>query len=70
MALVVNNAIVLIDYINLLRPKQEMTTMEAVVEAGRLRLRPIRMATMTTTLGLLPLAIGIGPVAEIQASLA
>jgi HAE1 family hydrophobic/amphiphilic exporter-1 len=68
--IVVNNAIVLIDYINLLRREQNMPTMEAVVEAGRLRLRPILMTTMTTTLGLLPLAIGIGPGAEIQASLA
>ncbi|MGA0254508.1 MAG: efflux RND transporter permease subunit [Rhodothermales bacterium] len=68
--IVVNNAIVLIDYINLLRREQNMMTMEAVVEAGRLRLRPILMTTLTTTLGLLPLAIGIGPGAEIQASLA
>lgn len=68
--IVVNNAIVLIDYINLLRREQEMTTREAIVEAGRLRLRPILMTTLTTTLGLLPLAIGIGPGAEIQASLA
>ena len=68
--IVVNNAIVLIDYINLLRREQGMSTIEAVVEAGRLRLRPILMTTLTTTLGLLPLAIGIGPGAEIQASLA
>jgi HAE1 family hydrophobic/amphiphilic exporter-1 len=68
--IVVNNAIVLIEYINLLRREQNMMTMEAVIEAGRLRLRPILMTTLTTTLGLLPLAIGIGPGAEIQASLA
>jgi HAE1 family hydrophobic/amphiphilic exporter-1 len=68
--IVVNNAIVLIDYINLLRREQDMPTLEAVVEAGRLRLRPILMTTLTTTLGLLPLALGIGPGAEIQASLA
>lgn len=68
--IVVNNAIVLIDYINLLRREQGMTTREAIVEAGRLRLRPILMTTLTTTLGLLPLAIGIGPGAEIQAALA
>lgn len=68
--IVVNNAIVLIDYINLLRREHDMEIMEAVVEAGRLRLRPILMTTTTTVLGLLPLAIGIGAGAEIQASLA
>ena len=68
--IVVNNAIVLIDYINLLRREQGKTVLEAVIEAGRLRLRPILMTTMTTMLGLLPLAIGIGAGAEIQASLA
>ncbi len=68
--IVVNNAIVLVDYINLLRREHGMETLEAVVEAGRLRLRPILMTTLTTTLGLLPLALGIGAGAEIQASLA
>jgi HAE1 family hydrophobic/amphiphilic exporter-1 len=68
--IVVNNAIVLVDYINLLRREQGMAVREAVVEAGRLRLRPILMTTTTTVLGLLPLAIGIGQGAEIQASLA
>ncbi len=68
--IVVNNAIVLVDYINLLRREQNMPLVEAVTEAGRLRLRPILMTTMTTTLGLLPLAIGLGAGAEIQASLA
>lgn len=68
--IVVNNAIVLVDYINLLRREQGMAVMEAVVEAGRLRLRPILMTTLTTILGLLPLALGFGAGAEIQASLA
>ncbi|HEU4520886.1 MAG TPA: efflux RND transporter permease subunit, partial [Thermoanaerobaculia bacterium] len=68
--IVVNNAIVLVDAINLLRRERHMTTAEAVVEAGRLRLRPILMTTTTTVLGLLPLALGIGVGAEIQAAFA
>ena len=68
--IVVNNAIVLVDYINLIRREEDMELMEAVVEAGRLRLRPILMTTLTTVLGLLPLSFGIGAGAEIQASLA
>jgi len=68
--IVVNNAIVLVDAINLLRRDHHLGTADAVVEAGRLRLRPILMTTATTVLGLMPLAIGFGPGAEIQASLA
>ncbi len=68
--IVVNNAIVLVDAVNLLRREKKMSAREAVVEAGRLRLRPILMTTTTTVLGLLPLALGIGPGAEIQAPLA
>src|SRR5690606_18243203 len=68
--IVVNNAIVLVDYINLLRREQNMSVRDAVVEAGRLRLRPILMTSSTTVLGLLPLAIGIGTGAEMQAALA
>ncbi|GAB5409509.1 MAG: efflux RND transporter permease subunit [Balneolaceae bacterium] len=68
--IVVNNAIVLVDYINLMRREKGLKVTEAVIEAGRLRLRPILMTTLTTILGLLPLAIGFGAGAEIQASLA
>ena len=68
--IVVNNAIVLVDAINLLRREYKMGAAEAVVEAGRLRLRPILMTTATTILGLAPLAVGIGTGAEIQAALA
>jgi len=68
--IVVNNAIVLVDYINLLRREKGLDLIEAVVTAGRRRLRPILMTTLTTVLGLVPLAIGIGPGAEIQAALA
>ncbi|WP_228702766.1 efflux RND transporter permease subunit [Salisaeta longa] len=68
--IVVNNAIVLMDYINLLRREQDLSLEDAVAEAGRLRLRPILMTTLTTVLGLLPLALGLGAGAEIQAALA
>jgi HAE1 family hydrophobic/amphiphilic exporter-1 len=68
--IVVNNAIVLVDYINLMRREKNMPVFEAVVEAGRLRLRPILITTLTTVLGLLPLSFGLGAGAEIQASLA
>lgn len=68
--IVVNNAIVLIDAINLLRRDRQMGAADAVIEAGRLRLRPILMTTATTVLGLVPLAIGLGVGGEIQASLA
>lgn len=68
--IVVNNAIVLVDAINLLRRERHMQTADAVIEAGRLRLRPILMTTSTTVLGLLPLALGIGVGAEIQAAFA
>jgi len=68
--IVVNNAIVLVDYINLMRRERGLPLFEAVAEAGRLRLRPILMTTLTTILGLVPLALGIGAGAEIQAALA
>ncbi len=68
--IVVNNAIVLVDAINLLRRDYGMAVIDAVVEAGRLRLRPILMTSATTVLGLVPLAIGWGTGAEIQAALA
>lgn len=68
--IVVNNAIVLVDYINLLRREQNMGLEEAVEEAGRRRLRPILMTTLTTTLALVPMAIGFGAGGEIQAPMA
>ena len=68
--IVVNNAIVLVDYINLMRREQELPLYRAVIEAGKLRLRPIMMTTITTILAMLPLAFGTGAGGEIQASLA
>ncbi|MEX0775217.1 MAG: efflux RND transporter permease subunit [Phycisphaeraceae bacterium] len=68
--IVVNNAILLVDQAGQLRKNQAMTTRDAVAEAGRRRLRPILMTTLTTILGLLPLALGIGEGADAQAPLA
>lgn len=62
--IVVKNGIVLIDYINLLRDRG-MSLVQAVVAGGKSRLRPVLMTTLTTILGMLPLAIGIGEGAEI-----
>jgi HAE1 family hydrophobic/amphiphilic exporter-1 len=68
--IVVNNAIVLVDYINLMRREQNLDIREAVIQSGRRRLRPILMTTCTTVLGMLPLAFGTGAGGEIQAALA
>jgi HAE1 family hydrophobic/amphiphilic exporter-1 len=68
--IVVNNAIVLVDYINLKRRDDGLDVTTAVLESARLRLRPILMTTATTVLGMLPLAIGRGAGGEIQAALA
>lgn len=68
--IVVNNAILLVDTVNLLRRRDGMQLMEAIVEAGHRRLRPIIMTSSTTILALLPVAIGFGEGGETQASLA
>jgi HAE1 family hydrophobic/amphiphilic exporter-1 len=68
--IVVNNAIVLVDYTNLMRRQQDLPLLAAVVESGRRRLRPILMTTATTVLGLVPLAIGLGTGSEVQAPMA
>ncbi len=67
--IVVNNAILLVDQASQLASRG-MSAYDAVIEAGRRRLRPILMTTLTTVLGLLPLAFGIGEGAEAQAPLA
>jgi HAE1 family hydrophobic/amphiphilic exporter-1 len=68
--IVVNNAIVLVDYLNLKRREDGMDIVPAAIAAGRTRLRPILMTTSTTVLGLLPLALGLGEGAGLQAALA
>jgi HAE1 family hydrophobic/amphiphilic exporter-1 len=67
--IVVNNAIVLVDYINQLR-RRGLPRHEAIVTAGSVRLRPILMTTATTVLGLTPMAIGLGDGAEIRTPMA
>ncbi|MEM9401889.1 MAG: efflux RND transporter permease subunit [Pseudomonadota bacterium] len=67
--IVVNNAIVLVDLINQLRA-QGMARTDAIIDAGKARLRPILMTSLTTALGLLPMAVGFGEGAEIRAPMA
>ncbi len=57
--IVVNNAIVLIDYIEVLRKRDGMNRHEALVQGGKTRLRPVLLTATTTALGLVPLAIGL-----------
>ncbi len=58
--IVVNNAIVMIDYINLLRNRDGIELKEAVLKGSSSRLKPILMTTMTTVLGVIPMAVGMG----------
>jgi len=67
--IVVNNAIVLVDLINKLR-ERGMERFNAIREAARLRLRPIMMTTLTTVLGLLPMALGLGEGSEMRTPMA
>lgn len=67
--IVVNNAIVLVDYINKLRDRG-LSCRDAILQAGPVRLRPILMTTLTTILGMFPMALGVGSGAETQAPLA
>ncbi|MGB0581705.1 MAG: efflux RND transporter permease subunit, partial [Limisphaerales bacterium] len=67
--IVVNNAIVLVDYVNVLQ-RRGIELKEAIVTAGSVRLRPILITTATTVLGLLPMAMGLGDGAEIRTPMA
>ncbi len=67
--IVVNNAIVLVDLINQLRA-QGAERFDAIVEAGTARLRPILMTSLTTALGLLPMAMGFGEGSEVRTPMA
>lgn len=67
--IVVNDTIVKVDFINQMRA-QGLPLRDAILEAGRVRLRPILMTTVTTVLGLLPMALGLGAGADLRAPLA
>jgi len=62
--IVVKNGIVMVDFTNLLR-ERGLSVNQAVIEAGKSRLRPVLMTTLTTILGMLPLALGVGEGSEI-----
>jgi HAE1 family hydrophobic/amphiphilic exporter-1 len=68
--IVVSNAILLVDYTNVLRRRDGMALREAVELAGRTRLRPILMTSLATMLGLVPMSLGIGEGSELQVPLA
>jgi HAE1 family hydrophobic/amphiphilic exporter-1 len=68
--IVVNNAIILVDYTNLLRRRDKMPIRRAIEEAGRRRLRPILMTAFTAVMATIPLALGLGEGGEAQAPLA
>lgn len=68
--IVVNNAIILVDQIKQLREEQGWNVFDAIMESGRRRLRPILMTTLTTAMGLIPMALGLGEGGESTAPLA
>lgn len=67
--IVVNNAIIMVEYIEILR-ERGIAKMQALIEAAKTRLRPILMTTLTTVVGMLPLALGLGEGAEMLQPLA
>jgi HAE1 family hydrophobic/amphiphilic exporter-1 len=67
--IVVNNAILLVDTINLFRG-EGLSRREAIIQAGTQRLRPIMMTMLTTVLGLVPMALGLGDGSELRQPLA
>ncbi|MDQ4079515.1 MAG: efflux RND transporter permease subunit, partial [Gemmatimonadota bacterium] len=68
--IVVNNAILLVEYVEEYRRERGTPMEEAVIDAGVVRLRPILMTTLTTVFGMLPLALGIGQGSELMQPLA
>ncbi len=70
MLIIVNNAIVMVDLASKLQERGKITSMSAVIEAAKIRWRPILMTTLTSILGLLPMAINFQEGYEIRIPLA
>ncbi len=68
--IIVNNGIVMVDYINLLRKRDKMPLREAVVTGGTRRLRPVLMTALTTIFAMIPMAIGAGAGGQLRAPMA
>jgi CzcA family heavy metal efflux pump len=68
--LVVKNGIILFEYVHKLLEEEKLPLDEALIAAGKIRIRPILMTTLATLFGLLPLALGLGSGAELQKPLA
>jgi multidrug efflux pump subunit AcrB len=68
--LVVKNGIILFEYVHKLLEEEMLPLDEALIAAGKIRIRPILMTTLATLFGLLPLALGLGSGAELQKPLA
>ena len=66
----VNNAIVMVDYVLQLQREHGLSLVDSLVTGGRRRLRPILMTTLTTVLGLTPMALGVGEGSELQSPMA
>ena len=69
MGIVAKNAILLIDFAKWARKDQGMPLREALIEAGRIRLRPIMMTTLALIAGMMPVALGLGEGADFRAPL-
>jgi multidrug efflux pump subunit AcrB len=68
--LVVKNGIILFEYVHKLLEEEKLPLDEALIAAGKIRIRPILMTTLATLFGLMPLALGLGSGAELQKPLA
>jgi multidrug efflux pump subunit AcrB len=68
--IVVNNAILLVEFVEGFRHERGVPVEQAVVEAGVVRMRPILMTTLTTLVGMAPLALGLGEGSELMRPLA
>jgi HAE1 family hydrophobic/amphiphilic exporter-1 len=69
MGIVVKNAILLIDFAKWSREERGISTRDALIEAGRIRLRPILMTTVALIAGMIPVALGLGEGADFRAPL-